>query len=154
MRNNIIAMLAFLLLLMSCGDRKEARIEIVEDKMIMLKEDLNEWNKLTQQILSDQYVNANLGKLIKPASLNGSLKEQLIDRDVLNISAQKNGDCKEVEFVTGWTSYPIVTLYLTWTNCDSTQTQQGYYLDNFNTNFIEVWGVGNNWLIWTDSDFI
>lgn len=71
-----------------------------------------------------------------------------------NFNFGKGNTCKEVEYATDWTEYPIGAIYLKWTTCDSLQTQKGFYFDNFNTNFIEVWGVGNNWLIWVDSDFI
>lgn len=48
MRNNIIGMLVILVLVVSCTDSKEVRREMVEDKMIMMNEDLNDWNQLTQ----------------------------------------------------------------------------------------------------------
>lgn len=118
----------------------------------MLNENLNDWNELTEEILQDNYVNSNLGKFINASNLNKELKEKLTDKEISTISVQKNGECKEVEYMTDWTEYPVGSLYLTWTNCDSIKTENGYYLDNF--NFIEVWGAGNNWLIWIDSDFM
>ena len=55
-----------------------------------------------------------------------------------------------VERQANWTKYPVGMLYLTKTTCDTIQTKKGYYLDNFDVNFIEVWVVGNDWLIWID----
>ena len=154
MRNKIYAILSILLFLSSCADNREKRKEIVKDKIVILNENLNEWNALTEEILNDKYVNSQLGKFINPSNLNKKLREKLIDKEISTISVQNNERCKEVEYITNWTNYPVGTLYLTWTNCDSTQIENGYYLDNFNTNFIEVWGAGNNWLIWIDSDFM
>ncbi len=148
----LIFLLTFCLL--SCKDNREKRKEIVSEKIEQLSEKQTEWNNLTNRILENQYVKSNLGKGIYPTDLEQSLSTELIKNGIEFITVRNDSECKEVEYATKWTKYPIGTLYLTWTNCDSEQTEQGYYKDNFDLNFIEVWGIGNNWLIWTDSDFI
>lgn len=151
---NRILILIFIITLASCTDNRQKRKDIVADKIVMINENRTELEKLTKDILDDPFVNQQLGKLISPSQLSDKLKERLLKQGIVRLSVQKQDNCQEVEYATDWTEYPIGALYLTWTSCDSIQTQKGYYKDNFNANFIEVWGVGNNWLIWIDSDFI
>lgn len=146
--------LTFIITLASCSNNRQRRKDIVADKIIMINENRSEWEKLTKAILSDSFVNQQLNKFISPEQLNNEIKEKLEKNGVVRISVQKQENCNEVEYATDWTEYPVGAFYLTWTTCDSVQTKKGYYRDNFNENFIEVWGAGNNWLIWTDSDFI
>jgi hypothetical protein len=151
---NRLLILLFILTLASCADKRQKRKDIVAEKIVMINENRTELEKLTMDILDDPFVNQQLGKFISPSQLGDKLKERLIKQGLIRISVQKQDNCTEVEYLTDWTEYPVGSLYLTWTTCDSVQTRKGYYMDNFNTNFIEVWGVGNNWLIWIDSDFI
>jgi hypothetical protein len=149
-----LLILPLIITLASCSDNREKRKDIVADKIVMINENRDEWEKLTKDILSDSYVNQQLGKFISPGHLNKDIQERLTKYGVVRLSVEKLNNCNEVEYATNWTDYPVGVLYLTWTTCDSVQTKKGYYLDNFNENFIEVWGAGNNWLIWVDSDFI
>jgi len=112
----------------------------------------SEWNNLTQRILSNNYVSTHLGLTISPSDLDETISIELKERGIISFTVTKDLTCQEVEYLTNWTKYPIGTLYLTWNPCDSMQTKQGYYKDN--SNFIEIWGVGNDWLIWIDSDSI
>jgi len=57
----------------------------------------------------------------------------------------------EIEFATSWTDYPIGQTYLSYDCSDEKSTKGNYWSDG---NFIEVWGLGDNWTIWVDSDFI
>jgi hypothetical protein len=151
---NKLLILLFILTLASCADYRQKRKDIAANKIVMINENRTELEKLTKDILNDPFVNQQLGKFISPYQLNDKLKERLLNQGIVRLSVQKQDNCNEVEYVTGWTEFPVGAFYLTWTTCDSVQTRKGYYMDNFNTNFIEVWGVGNNWLIWVDSDFI
>lgn len=151
---NRLFILSIILTLVSCKDNRQKRKDIVADRIVLINENRTELENLTKDIIEDPYVNQKLGKYIDPTELDINLKEQLIKRGIVRFSVQKQNNCQEVEYVTDWTQYPVGTLYLTWTTCDSVQTQEGYYLDNFNSNFIEVWGAGKNWLIWVDCDFI
>jgi len=146
--------LSFILTLTSCSDNRQKRKDIVAYKIVMINENRTDWENLTKDILDDPFVNERLGKFINPTELNDKLKKRLLEQGIVRLSVQKQDNCKEVEYATNWIEYPVGALYLTWTTCDSVQTRKGFYMDNFNTNFIEVWGVGNNWLIWVDSDFI
>lgn len=113
MRNKIIAILSLLFFLISCTYNREKRKEIVKDKIIMLNENLEKWNELTEEILNDNYVNSHLGKFINPSNLDKELREELIDKEISAISVQKNGECKEIEYITNWIEYPAGRLYLT-----------------------------------------
>jgi hypothetical protein len=151
---NIVLIFSLTFLLLSCKDNREKRKEIVLEKIEKIVNERAEWDNLTNQILENPFVNSNLGKAIYSTELDESLANELIQKGIRQITVRNSLECKEVEFETEWTKYPIGILYLTWTTCDTEQTEKGYYKDNFDLNFIEVWGIGNNWLIWTDSDFI
>ena len=143
----------FLLLfgLISCDNSSRRRNTVARViRQVQLHE--AEWNTLTQNILSDSYVRNRINMYIRPEELPKNIQNELTTRGVVRLTVN-NTECKEVEYTTNWTDYPIGTLYLTWTTCDSVQTKQGYYHDYY-SKFIEVWGLGNNWLIWVDSDFI
>jgi meiotically up-regulated gene 157 (Mug157) protein len=124
--------LAFVLIfsLLSCKDNKEKRKEIVLKKIDLISKNQKEWDNLTNRILKDSYVISNLGLIISPNKLDNSLKQELEDKGIRKITVNMNDDCKKVEYTTNWTAYPIGTLYLSWTNCDSIQTKKGYYKDN------------------------
>jgi hypothetical protein len=151
---NIILIFLLTFICFACKDNREKRKEIVSEKIEQFSEKQAEWHNLTNRILENQFVNSNLGKGLYPTDLEQSLSTELIKNGIDFIVVRSDSECKEVEYATEWTEYPIGTLYLTWTMCDPKQTEKGYYKDNFDLNFIEVWGIGNNWLIWTDSDFI
>jgi len=139
--------------LISCKDNKEKRKEIVSEKIEQFSEKQTKWNNLTNRILENQFVNSNLGKGIYPTDLVQPLSTELIENGIKFITVRNDSECKEVEYATEWTEYPIGTLYLTWTTCGNLkQTEKGFYQSD--SSFIEIFGIGNNWLIWTDSDFI
>jgi len=139
--------------LLSCKDNSEKRKEIVSEKITYVVRTQSEWDNLTQLVLKDPFAMANQGKNIYPKDLDKTLSKELIEKGIKRLTVGISSECKQVEYETEWTEYPIGTLFLNWTTCDSEQTIKGYYKD-FGANFIEVWGIGNNLLIWTDSDFI
>lgn len=152
--NNIILIFIIAFGLLSCKDNREKRKEIVAEKIEEITENQSEWNSLTERILKDPFAISNQGKSTYPKDLERDLEKELDDKGIKSFTVGTSSECQKVEYETEWTTYPIGTLYLTWTTCDSEQTKKDYYEDNFDVNFIEVWGIGNNWLIWTDSDFI
>ena len=149
----IILIFILTFILSACKDNKEKRKEIVAEKITQFSDKESEWNNLTNRILENEYVNSNLGKGIYPNDLEQSLSTELIKNGIKFITVRNDSECKEVEYATEWTEYPIGTLYLTWTTCGNLkQTEKGFYQSD--SSFIEIFGIGNNWLIWTDSDFI
>lgn len=64
-----------------------------------------------------------------------------------SISQTSCGESK-VEFITTWTDYPIGQMYLT-KDCPDNKSRKDNY---WKGGFIEVWGLGDGWTIWIDSD--
>lgn len=56
----------------------------------------------------------------------------------------------EIEFTTSWTNYPLGKLYLA-NDCPNDKSKKGNY---WKGGFIEIWGLGDGWIIWIDSDAI
>ncbi|MFB6320809.1 hypothetical protein [Saccharicrinis sp. FJH54] len=135
--------------LLSCKNNTEKRKEIVIKKITQFSDKQAEWNNLTNRILENQFVKSNLGKGIYPTDFEKYLSTELIKNGVKRITVHKSSECKEVEYEFDY-EYPIGTLHLTWTTCAPKQTEKGYYQSD--SNYIEIYGIGNNWLIWTDGD--
>jgi len=69
--------------------------------------------------------------------------------DVLALTiTETNCGEPEIEFITSWTDYPIGQMYLT-KDCSDEKSGKGNY---WKSGFIEVWGLGDGWMIWVDSD--
>ena len=152
MKNLLVILIV--LITAGCGDNRATVKEIVSDKIESFDKELDNWNKITQQLLGNDYVNSHLGLYINPKDLNSNLYEELQEQGVIRFSVTKNIDCQRVEYSLDWMEQNSCSLYLTWTSCDLIQTKKGYYKDSFDTNFTEVWGLGNNWLVWLDSDLL
>ena len=128
----------------SCSNRKEIVLEKIDD--FRLEEKI--WNDLTKRILNDNTVNHKLGLLVKLDELEKSLADELTEKKVAYITVDKSQDCRKVEYQKAWDK-KIGTQYLEWSSCDSVKTQKGYYE---NLEPIEVFGIGNGWLTWIDTD--
>ncbi|MDP4269548.1 MAG: hypothetical protein Q8909_05425 [Bacteroidota bacterium] len=138
--------------LFSCANYPKKRKALVAKKIECFINQRGEWNRINQLVLNDSYVNAHLGKQITLDKLKASLSSELKLKGIVQLSLEKTSSGLEVEYLTNWTEYPIGTLYLTQTTEDTIQTKKGYYKKY--PNSIEVWGLGNHWLIWIDSDFM
>lgn len=149
---NLIFFLIISVTVAACGDNRSKVNDIVFDKIESINEEQETWNNLTQQLLEDEYVNSHLGLYINPKNLPSQLYDELKEKGVIRLSATKNKECQDVEYSLDWMKKNHTSFYLTWSTCDAVQTKKGYYKDNYESNSIEVWGVGNNWLIWIDSD--
>jgi hypothetical protein len=141
-----------LVTLLACQNTERRRQKIVENKIEEFNKSRYEGNILTKQLLTNDYILSNLGKSISPESLPKEVSNELNKKGIFRIAISKRGECIEVEYGTNWTKYPIGQLYLTWSSCEKIETKKGYYENN--SNFIEIWGIGDGWSIWTDCDFI
>ena len=56
----------------------------------------------------------------------------------------------DYEFATSWSLK--ATVYFTKTVCNKEQTIKGYHARV--SESVEVWGLGNGWMMWIDHDFI
>ena len=147
----ILTILSISILLCSCKNSKEKREDIVQEKIKAITENLNDWNRLSSYLLKDDVINSKLGLTVNTSELKHQLRDELINKGIVSITVSKFEQCNKIEYQTKWTNYPVGTMYLTLDKCDSIQTLKGYY---DSSNFIETWGIGENWVIWTDSDFM
>lgn len=118
------------------------------EKIEDFRNEEKEWNDLTVKILSDKIVNEKLGLIIDIEDLENNLTGELKQKEIINITVSNNEKCKSVEYQREW-KYSIGTQYLKWTTCDSVKSKEGYYE---NLTLIEVFGIGNGWLTWIDTD--
>lgn len=119
-------------------------------KIDNFREEEKEWNELTKRILNDETVNHKLGLLIKPEELEKSLADKLLEKEIAYIIVGNNKDCRKVEYEKKW-SNNLGAQHFEWSNCENKKAEKGYY-ENLGT--IEVFGIGNGWLVWVDSDAI
>ena len=90
-----------------------------------------------------------------PINVNDLPKSIHVILDNLNISDvnTNHSSCKDTpayEFTTSWSSK--ATLYFLKDPCNKAQTIKGYHEKVSET--IELWGMGNDWIMWIDYDFI
>ena len=100
------------------------------------------------ELIDDENVKDKVGKSINPDVEELTNKKlRRLEIEFVTIS-KANCDDFELELKTSWTNYPIGQMYLTKTGCNDTKATKGnYWTDN---NFIEVWGLGDDWIIWAD----
>jgi len=67
----------------------------------------------------------------------------------INISKTSCKDVFEIEFTTSWSKN--ATVYFTKNECVTEQSNVNYHSKS---EMIEVWGLGNGWIMWIDYDFI
>ncbi len=139
----------FFFTLISCNVGKDGRKEIILEKIDEFNKEKKEWNDLTQSILKDESVNYKLGQLISPNDLDKSIADKLNDREIKYITVRNSPECQEVEYQKDWDN-SLGTQYLQFTTCDTLKTKNGYYQSD--SSPIEVFGIGDNWLIWIDID--
>jgi hypothetical protein len=142
-------LILFFFTLISCKVGKDDRREIISERIEEFHKEKKEWNDLTQSILKDITVNHKLGQLISPNDLDKSIADKLNERKIKYINVRNSEECSEVEYQKDWDN-SIGTLYLTFTTCDTLKTKKGYYQSD--SSPVEVFGIGNNWLMWIDID--
>jgi hypothetical protein len=132
-------------------DKKRA--DSVESYKIFFYDNRETFEQIVNELIKAENINDRVGKIINPDDFDELTNKKLrrLEIDFVTIS-KVNCDDFEVEFKTSWTNYPIGQMYLTKTGCADTKATKGNYWTD--TNFIEVWGLGDDWIIWTDSDFI
>jgi hypothetical protein len=108
------------------------------------------FERLADQITNEnKLINARIGQLIGPEEFDDLTNKQLrrLKIDFVTINNTNCGQL-EIEFKTSWTSYPIGQMYLS-KDCNDDKSKKDNY---WKGGFIEVWGLGDNWTIWIDSD--
>lgn len=93
-----------------------------------------------------------IGFSVNENDLPDNIKKILSDLDISNINVN-NTSCNglvDYEFTSSWSSK--ATLYFSKDFCNKEQTTKGYHAKT--SEMIEVWGMGNDWIMWIDYDFI
>ena len=104
------------------------------------------------ELKSSKAFNNRIGLPIRLYELNKELYKKTSQLDVLDIDILYS-QCQGINYISltmNWTKK--VTVHLTKDSCDKTQTAKGYH--NKTSEMIEVWGLGDDWLMWIDYDFI
>jgi hypothetical protein len=140
------------ILLTSCNyiNTDKKRIDKAEEFKVFFYDNKEIFERLADQITNEnKLINARLGQLIGPEEFDDLTKKQLrrLKIDFVTINNTNCGQL-EIEFITSWTSYPIGQLYLS-KDCNDDKSKKDNY---WKGGFIEVWGLGDNWIIWIDSD--
>lgn len=79
------------------------------------------------------------------------IKKELDELEIGTITIL-NTNCNgivEVEFIVNWTNK--ATVYFDKNTSEKTNTKKGYHSK---AGMIEVWGLGNGWMMWIDYDYI
>lgn len=101
-------------------------------------------------LLSEQ--NLEKGFSINENNLSDNIKSILKKLSVSRISIN-NSSCNvlnKYEFTSNWCGN--ATLYFSKDVCDKQQTEKGFHTKH--SEMIEVWGLGNDWVMWLDYDFV
>ena len=142
------------ILLANCNyfNTDKRRIDKVESYKKFFYENQETFEQLTKEIQDDKILSGKNGLLQKTEDLD-ELKGKKLRRLEIHTFTTSQTNCEQprIEFITSWTDYPIGQTYLT-KDCSDEKSKKGnYWTDG---NFIEVWGLGDGWVLWVDSDFI
>jgi hypothetical protein len=93
-----------------------------------------------------------VGHSINENELPENIQLILEDLNISNVNINYS-ECKGLinyEFTSSWSSK--ATLYFSKDPCSKEQTRKGYHAKI--SEMIEVWGMGDDWIMWIDYDFI
>lgn len=114
-------------------------------------ENKSDFEKLAQKISSDKKLLTKIDHSVEENEIEADIKEQLDGLDIgsFNILSTECDGIVKVEFVVNWTKN--ATVYFDKDNCEKTMTKKGYHSK---AGMIEVWGLGDGWVMWIDYDYI
>jgi len=95
--------------------------------------------------------NLQNGPPINENNLPDEIKRQLAALEISDVSIL--GRCKDTtvyEFTSNWIKK--AALHFSWDLCDKEQSVKGYH--GMGGKMIEIWGLGDGWIMWIDYDFI
>ena len=101
---------------------------------------------------ADKKIMSETGYSIRNDNLSSDIKDLLNELEVNSINT-KYTNCEnitQIEFVTNWTTKGSV--YFAKDSCDREQSKKGFHTKL--SEMIEVWGLGDDWIMWIDYDFI
>ena len=148
MRLFLILLVSFGLILSSCS-KTRSDIKSYIDKFYSNKSD---FDKIVASLSADGTVMNRVGYFINKNNLNKDVRDILDKLDITDISTNSS-DCKGIaqfQLEANWTTKEHI--YFTKDSCDYEQTAKGYHKQT--SEFIEVYGLGDNWLMWVDYDLL
>ena len=95
---------------------------------------------------------SRIGYSVNKNDLDKDTKTILSKLDILDISTSSS-DCKDItqyQLEADWTTK--LHIYFTKDNCDNVETKRGFRKQA--SKYIEVYGLGDNWLMWIDYDLL
>jgi hypothetical protein len=119
-----------------------------------IKEDFEEkkpeFEKLVSEILKSKALLNTAGHFIHNEDVSKEILEKL-DSVKAEIDGLEKGDCDkfDVTFRLNWDN--SVAIFLCKENCSSKRTVKGFVEKG---GMIDVYGLGNGWVLWIDHDFI
>jgi hypothetical protein len=144
----------FTIALIGCDyiNTDKRRIDKAESYKLFFYEHKTVFEQLIKEIQSDESIINQMGLLQDVEKLEDKLKVKKFRRLEVQAFSINQTSCEQpkIEFITSWTHYPIGQMYLT-KDCPGENSKEGKY---WKSGFIEVWGLGDGWSIWIDSDFI
>lgn len=96
--------------------------------------------------------NLKVGYSINQSELPENIKTILRDLQIseVNLNLTRCDGVVSYEFRSSWSTK--ATLYFSNDACEKEQTVKGYHSNP--SEMIEVWGLGEGWVMWIDHDFI
>lgn len=148
MRRHLI-ILTFILTGCNYISTDKRRIDKVESYKVFFYDNKEIFERIVDLINSDKKLSARIGKWIDPEEFDELTNKQLRRLEIEHVTIS-NTDCGQlgIEFTTSWADYPIGKMFLA-KDCSDDKSKKGNYEKG---GFIEVWGLGDDWLIWIDSD--
>jgi hypothetical protein len=111
-----------------------------------------DFDELIIGLLNNESIVGKVGHTINENELSKPIKDKLDKLGIINVerSYSKCPDTTEINLTTNWTTK--ATVYFTKDICDKEQSAKGYHAKT--SQMIEVWGLGDGWIMWIDYDFI
>lgn len=142
------------LILTGCNyiNTEKRKADKVESYKEFFYENRQQFEQLAKEIQDDKILSSKNGLLQKTEDLDELKGKKLRRLDIHTFTISRtNCEQPRIEFITSWTDYPIGQMYLTKDCSDEKSEKNNYWTDG---NFIEVWGLGDGWVLWVDGDFI
>ena len=144
---NMVVLITLSLTLSNCQITKSDTESYIEK----FSENKVEFEVLAKKIAENKDLANKIGYGININEIDSEIKVKLESLGIEDINL-KHSECEritEVELITNWTKN--ATVCLNKNECDTKQSKIGYHSK---TTMIEVWGLGNGWVMWIDYDFI
>jgi hypothetical protein len=116
-------------------------------------ENKKDFEELVILLKSEKTITDRAGYSINENELNEEIRNKLDKLEIAEVSISYT-HCQgviSIGLTTNWTKK--ATVYFTNDICDKVQTARGYYSVQ-SSGTIEVWGLGDDWLMLIDRDFI